>query len=263
MEVRLDLSKQKEKPPVKLPEFGQWPDKAFPAAMVLAAVMTTVGFLMAFFYAAPVNGASVDGAELIGGQMVTTKLLLSQKIFYFHMPCAIASMVVLVFVAYYCIRYLMTRQQRFDTCARCGMEVALLFVLATMATGEMWTRFEWGVWWTWEPRLTTYLVLTIVAIAYFILRNAIDEPERRATYASIIGLLCFIDVPITFMVTRLIPSSLHPVVLRAGGMSADMGVTVGICAVGMMLLAFCLYRLRFRAARLDERLKSVKDQLED
>ena len=247
----------------KLPEMGQWPDRIAPGILVAGIVLTVLGLFLAFFYAAPVNGADVDGAELIGGVMVTTKLLLSQKIFYFHMPVAVASMAVLVFVAYYCVRYLMTRDQRFDTCARCGMEVSLVFVVATMLTGEMWTRFEWGVWWTWEPRLTTYLILTIVVIAYFILRNAIDEPERRATYSAILGILCFIDVPITFAVTRIIPSSLHPVVLRAGGMTADMALTVAVCAAGMLCVAFALYRLRFRQARLDERALAVARALED
>ena len=252
-----------EEKPRKLPDVGQWPDKVFPVALAAAAVLTLAGFLLAFFYAAPVNGASVDGAELIAGQMVTNKLLLSQKIFYFHMPCAVASMVLLAFAAYYCVRYLLSRSQRFDTCAKCCMEVGLLFVIATMLTGEMWTRFEWGVWWTWEPRLTTYLILTIAVVAYFVLRNAVDEPERCATYAAVVGIVCFVDVPITFLVTRLIPSSLHPVVFRAGGMTADMGITVGVCMVGMLLLGFCLYRVRFRQARLAERVQAVKQELED
>ena len=247
----------------KLPEMGQWPDKLVPAAVIAAAALVILGLYLAFFFVPPVNGASVDGAELIGGVMVTTKLLFSQKIFYFHMPVAVASMIVLVFAAYYCVRYLMTREQRFDTCARCCMEVSLVFVIATMLTGEAWTRFEWGVWWTWEPRLTTYLILTIAVIAYFILRNAIDEPERRATYAAIIGLLCFIMVPITFAVTRLIPSSLHPVVFREGGMTAEMGLAVGVCAVAFALIAFVLYRVRFRQARLQERAEAISEQLED
>ena len=139
----------------------------------------------------------------------------------------------------------------------------LLFVICTMITGELWTVFEWGVWWTWEPRLTTYLILTVLAIAYFILRNAIDDAERRATFASVFGLISFLDVPITFFVTRFIPSGLHPVVLRQGGMTPDMALTVGVCAVGFMLIAFGMYRLRFRNARLEERVAALKDTLDD
>ena len=247
----------------KLPEIGQWPDKVAPAAIAGGILLTTLGFLLAFFYAGPVNGASVGGAELIGDQVVTTKLLISQKIFYFHMPVAITSMVVMVFMAYYSVRYLLTRQQRYDTCACLCMEVALLFVLCTMLTGEMWTVFEWGVWWTWEPRLTTYLILTILAIAYFILRNAIDDSERRAAFAAVFGLISFLDVPITLFITRLIPSSLHPGVLREGGMTPDMALTVGVCVIGFLLLAFGLYRLRFRNARLQERITVLKDAFDN
>ena len=143
------------------------------------------------------------------------------------------------------------------------MEIALLFVVCTMVTGEMWTRFEWGVWWTWEPRLTTYLILMLVVIAYFVLRSAIDEPERRATYAAVISVIALVDVPICYMVTRLIPSSIHPVVLREGGMSADMGMTVAVVMAGMCMVGFGLYRLRFRQVRLAQRVEAMKEQLED
>ena len=254
---------EKQKKALKLPEAGQWPDRIAPALLLAGAVFTTIGFLMAFLYAGPVNGATVDGVELIGGQMVSSKLLLSQKIFYFHMPVALVSFGALMFAGYYCVRFLMTKNQRFDTCAKVCMEIALLFVACTMITGDLWTRFEWGVWWTWDPRLTTYLILMLIIIAYFVLRNAIDDPERRATYGAVIGIIACIDVPICYMVTRLIPSSIHPVVLREGGMTADMGMTVGVVMIGMILVGFALYRLRFRQVRLAQRVEAVKEALED
>ena len=248
---------------MKLPEAGQWPDKAAPWALVAGAVLTTAGFLMAFLWASPVNGAELDVPELVNGVMVTHQQLLSQKIFYFHMPVAIVSFAALAFGTFYGIRFLMTREQRFDTCSHVAMEVALLFVVFTMITGVLWTRFEWGVWWTWEPRLTTYLILMLIVIAYFVMRGAVDDPERRAAYASVISIVAFVDVPICFMVTRLIPSSVHPVVTRAGGMAPEMAATVAVVLVGMALVAFALYRLRFRQARLAERLEALMEQFED
>ena len=245
-----------------VPEAGQWPDKVAPVALIAGAVLTVVGLLLAFFYAGPVNGASVDGVELIGGQMVSNKLLISQKIFYFHMPVAITSFAALVFAAYYSIRFLVSKQQRFDTCARIAMEVALVFVLCTMATGEMWTRFEWGTWWAWEPRLTTYLVLMLIIIAYFVLRASVDDPEKRGVFSAVVSLFAFVDVPICFAVTRLIPSSLHPVVLREGGMSGDMALALVVCLIGMLCLGFALYRLRFRQVRLTERVEALKKQMD-
>ncbi len=254
---------EKARKKVTAPEAGQWPDKVLLPALVAGAVLTTVGFLMAFLYAAPVNGAALSTPQLVGDNMVTNQQLLSQKIFYFHMPVAIVSFVALILAVYYGIRFLMTREARFDTCSRAAMEVALLFVIFTMVTGDLWTRFEWGVWWTWEPRLTTYLILMLIVIAYFVLRNAVDDPERRATYSGVISIIALVDVPICFMITRLIPSSIHPVVTREGGMAPDMALTVALIMVGMLLVAFALYRLRFRQLRLAERMQALKDQLED
>ena len=256
------MAKEKARP-LKLPEAGQWPDKVAPIALIAGAVLTTIGFLMAFLWVPPVVGASVNGAALIGDSMVTQQLLLSQKIFYFHMPVALVSFIALAFAAYYGIRFLATRNARFDTCSKVAMEISLLFIIMTMITGEMWTRFEWGVWWSWEPRLTTYLILMLIVIAYFVLRSSVDEPERRATFAAVVAIIATIDVPICFMITRLIPSSIHPVVLREGGMSPEMGLCVGLCALGMLLVGFALYRARFNQVRLTQRVEALKETVDD
>lgn len=253
----------KTRKPAKLPEAGQWPDKLAMPALIAAIVLTTVGFLLAMFYASPVNGAAVNGFELINGVVVDHVQLLSQKIFYFHMPVAITSFLMLVVAAVYAIRFLATKQQRFDTCSRVAMEVSLLFVVMVMITGDLWTRFEWGVWWTWEPRLTTYLILMLIVIAYFVLRNAIDEPERRATYSAVLSIIALVDVPICFMITRLIPSSIHPVVTREGGLTPDMQLPLMLVLFGMLLLCFALYRVRFRQVRVSERIEALEEQLED
>lgn len=246
-----------------LPEAGQWPDRLVPAAVIAAVVLTTAGFLMAFLFVPPVGGATVSGTETVGGVAVSQRLLLSQKIFFFHMPVAIVSFFALAFAGYYSIRFLMTRDERFDTCARIAMEIALLFVAMTMATGEMWTRFEWGVWWTWDPRLTTYLVLMLIVIAYMVLRSMVDDPVRRGMFSAVLAVIALVDVPICFMVTRLIPSSVHPVVVREGGMSPEMGLCVGIILLGMLALAFALYRLRFRQVRLQQRADAAKALLDE
>ncbi len=246
----------------RVPETGGKLDRVAPAALAIGAALTTIGFLAAFLVVPPVSGAAVGGVAVVGDVMVTNKLLISQKIFYFHMPVALVSFGALAFAAYYSVRYLATREERFDTCAKVAMEIALLFVIMTMATGEMWTRFEWGVWWTWDPRLTTYLVLMLVVIAYLVLRNMIDDPERRAVFSAVVGILAFVDVPICLMVTRLIPSSVHPVVLREGGMTPEMFACVAMIALGMAVLAFALYRMRFGQIRLEERVERAQQLLD-
>lgn len=248
----------------KSPRVGGWWDRITPAITLVGALLTTVGFVLAFTLAGPVNGAAIDGVEVIGGQMVANQLLFSQKIFYFHVPTAIASFVALTVTAYYCVRFLMTRDAGYDLRAKVATEVALVFVIAVMATGEMWTRFEWGVWWTWEPRLTTYLILMLLVIAYFVLRASIDDPERRAVFASVFGLIMFADVPVCFMITRLIPSSVHPVIFRTdSGLSPDMLVPFLLALFGMLFVTYGLFRLRVRAAELDARAERIKEQLDD
>ncbi len=131
-----------------------------------------------------------------------------------------------------------------------------------MVTGDLWTRFEWGVWWTWDPRLTTYLILMLIIIAYFILRNAIDEPERRATYA-----------PSRHHRAHRRADLLHgdaPHPLEHPPRGAARGRHVGrhghhamFCLVGIAMVGFALYRLRFRQVRLAERVEALKEQLED
>lgn len=246
------------------PQAGGALDKASPFVTALGAVLTTVGFVLAFTTAGVVVGASVGGVELIGDEMIANQLLFSQKIFYFHMPCGAASMIVLAFTAYYGIRYLMTRDDRYDMRARIATEVGAVFVVCTMLSGVMWERFEWGVWWTWEPRLTTYFILTLLVVAYFILRTAIDEPERRATYSSVFGIVLFVDVPICFMVTRMIPSSVHPVIFRTdSGLSPDMLLPLLLVMFGMLCIAFGLFRTRLRAEALDMRLEALKRAIDE
>ncbi|MEG0217092.1 MAG: cytochrome c biogenesis protein [Raoultibacter sp.] len=246
------------------PRIGGVCDKIAPILLLVGALLTTTGFVLTFTLAPLVNGAAVSGAELIGDQIVANKLLLSQKIFYFHMPVAITSFVALAFTAYYGIRFLATKKSCYDLRGRFATEIALLFIVCTMVSGELWERFEWGVWWTWEPRLTTYFILMLLVIAYFILRNAIDDPERRAVYASVFGIIAFVDAPICFLITRLVPSGVHPVVFRTdSGLSPDMLLPLMISMFGMFMIAFALYRLRLRAGILEEKVEALKKRLED
>jgi heme exporter protein C len=231
--------------------------------LIVGALLTTVGFVLAFTTAPLVIGAGVDGAALIGDKLIGNKLLLSQKIFYFHMPVAVVSMAALLFTAFFSIRFLMTRSSRYDTRARIATEIALLFVVMTMFSGILWERYEWGVWWTWEPRLTTYFILMLLVIGYFILRNSVSDPERRGTFAAVLGILAFIDVPICFMITRLVPTSLHPVIFRTdSGLPPAMLIPLLCVMFGMFCIAFALYNLKLRESLLSERIDALKTALE-
>jgi len=145
----------------------------------------------------------------------------------------------------------MTRRRRLAT------EVTLFFVLLTMATGILWTRVEWNVWWQWEPRLTTYFIMTLLVIGYFVLRNSVEDEEKRATYAAAFGILAFIDAPISFLITRFVQST-HPVVFKSGGLETPMLVTFIIAQVGMIMLGYAFYLAQLQQEQLRERLDALK-----
>ena len=196
--------------------------------------------------------------------MVTTKLLLSQKIFYLHVPVAVASFAVMVVAAFFAARFLATKDRAHDRASRTAMQVTLVFIIATMISGDVWTRFEWGVWWVWEPRLTTYFILMLLVIGYFILRNALDDPERSARFGAVFCIIAFIDAPISFFITRLVPSSVHPVVFRTdSGLPPAMLIPFLLGLFGMCMIAFALYRYALRVNTAADEVEELKERLEE
>lgn len=239
-------------------------DRLVPVLLVVGALLTAADVVWTFTLAPLVQGAQLEQPTVIAGTEVSTKLLLSQKIFYLHVPVAVASFAVMLFAAYYGIRFLMTKDRAFDVRSRTAMQVTLVFVIATMISGDLWTRFEWGVWWVWEPRLTTYFILMLLVIAYFILRAAIDDPEKRARFSAVFGILAAVDAPISFFITRLIPSSIHPVVFRTdSGLPPDMLLPF-LCGIfGMLLAGFGIYRLRLRVEEQAQQVEALKRRYEE
>jgi len=221
------------------------------ALLALGGSLTTAAFFMAFFWAgSPVYG---DG-----------RIDFAQKIFYFHVPVAEASFLVFFFTFFYGLKFLRTRDKVYDTKARIATEVTLMFVILTMATGILWTKAEWGVWWVWEPRLTTYFIMTLLVIGYFVLRSSVEDEERRAVYAAAYGMIAFIDAPISFGITRWY-RSIHPIVFAGGegsGLETPMLVTFIVAQVGMLMLGYAIYQLRMREERAKERLEVLQGSVE-
>ena len=239
-------------------------DRLVPVLLIIGALLTAADVVWAFTLSPLVKGAQLSQSTVIAGTVVDTKLLLSQKIFYLHVPVAVASFAVMAFAAYYGVRLLMTKDRAFDIRSRTAMQVTLVFVIATMISGDLWTRFEWGVWWTWEPRLTTYFILMLLVIGYFILRNAIDDPERRARFCAVLSVVAFIDAPVSFLITRLVPSSIHPVVFRTdSGLPPMMLVPFLLGLFGMLLVAFAIYRYALRVNEDAVEVEELKELLEE
>lgn len=239
-------------------------DKLVPALLAIGAVLTAIDVVWTFTVAPLVQGARLSEPAIIAGQMVTTKLLLSQKIFYLHVPVAVASFAAMAVAAFFAARFLATKDRAHDRASRAAMQVTLVFIIATMISGDLWTRFEWGVWWVWEPRLTTYFILMLLVIGYFILRNALDDPERSARFGAVFCIIAFTDAPISFFITRLVPSSVHPVVFRTdSGLPPVMLIPFLLGLFGMCMIAFALYRYALRVNTAADEVEELKERLEE
>lgn len=239
-------------------------DRLVPALLAIGAVLTVIDVVWTFTVAPLVQGARLPEPAIIAGQVVTTKLLLSQKIFYLHVPVAVASFAVMVVAAFFAARFLATKDRAHDRASRTAMQVTLVFIIATMISGDVWTRFEWGVWWVWEPRLTTYFILMLLVIGYFILRNALDDPERSARFGAVFCIIAFIDAPISFFITRLVPSSVHPVVFRTdSGLPPAMLIPFLLGLFGMCMIAFALYRYALWVNTAADEVEELKERLEE
>ena len=158
----------------------------------------------------------------------------------------------------------MTKDRIHDVRSRTAMQVTLVFIVATMISGDLWTRFEWGVWWVWEPRLTTYFILMLLVIGYFVLRNAIEDPEKSARFAAVFCIIAFVDAPISFLITRLVPSSVHPVVFRTdSGLPPLMLIPFLFGLAGVLMVALGLYRYALRVNAAADEVEDLKRRLED
>ncbi len=186
-----------------------------------------------------------------------------QKIFYVHLGSALAAALSFTTAFAAGIAYLVRRQRRWDRLGAASVEIGMVFTSLVLVTGSLWGRPVWNTWWTWDPRLTTSLILWFIYGAYLILRAAIPQPERRAVCCAVMAIAGFIDVPVVFLSARLW-RTIHPVVIRAG--SIDMAPAM-IVALAASLAAFAflwllLVRQRITTMELEDRLRTLEQRLD-
>ena len=121
-----------------------------------------------------------------------------QRVFYFHVPIAIMSFLAF-FVVFICsIGYLIKRTPQWDAIAHASAEVGVVFVTLALLTGIIWARPVWNTWWTWEPRLTTTMILWLIYVAYLMVRSYAPSQSKGAVYGAVLGIVGFVDVPIVY-----------------------------------------------------------------
>ncbi|MDH5510225.1 MAG: cytochrome c biogenesis protein [Nitrospinota bacterium] len=219
----------------------------------LAVKLLMVGVLVA---------APVSMYMIIGFAPLEAVMGAPQKIFYYHVPIAMLSYLGLFICFAGSAAYLYSGQEEYDSIALSGAEVGTLFVTLVMITGMLWARPSWGAYWTWDPRLTTSLVLWLIYSGYLLLRSQVEDSTLRAKYAAVMGIVGFVDVPIVHYSVQLWTRGIHPVVDKTGadhGMDPRMLKTLMACfpTIALIFVLLFLVRLRYEFAhRSLERLKA-------
>lgn len=125
-----------------------------------------------------------------------------QRIFYFHVGSAWAGMDAFL-VCFICnLLYVWKRRAQYDWLAVSSAEVGLVLTTVVLITGPIWAKPVWGIWWTWDARLTSTFVLWLLYVSYLLLRTLVEEPDRRALLSSLFGIFAFLDVPLVFGAIR-------------------------------------------------------------
>src|SRR5216110_121025 len=121
-----------------------------------------------------------------------------QKIFYLHISCAFSAFVAFGTCFYANLRYVFTREPKADWLSVSAAEVGLAFISVVLVSGPIWAHPVWGIWWTWDARLTSTFVLWLLYVSYLLLRTLVEEPDRRALLSALFGIFAFLDVPLVF-----------------------------------------------------------------
>ncbi len=145
-----------------------------------------------------------------------------QKIFYFHVSAGWVGMISFLIATVASVLYLLNRKPMWDALAVSTIEIGMVFAVLNVLSGMIWARPIWNTWWTWDPRLTTTAIMILVYASYWILRNAVDDVERKAVFCAVYAIIGFVSVPVTFFSIRLY-RTIHPLVF--GGDNSAMALT--------------------------------------
>ncbi len=192
-----------------------------------------------------------------------------QRVFYVHVATAWVGMLGFIAAIIPAVIYLRTQNLKWDRVEVAAIEISVVFFFLAIVLGSIWARPAWNTWWKWEPRLTTAAITELLYIAYFMLRQGIDDPDRRARFGAVYTLVAAVSVPITFMSIRWIDRTLHPVVIGGsnpgaeGGfaMTSDMRVAFFFALFSFTVIFVDLFWNRIRLGNLQNEVEQLKLKL--
>lgn len=186
-----------------------------------------------------------------------------QRIFYIHVASAAVAFGGFFVGGFSAIGYLAGRKASLDDLSVACNEVGLLFACVNLITGCLWAKPVWGVYWAWDARLTTMLLLALIYAAYLILRQSIEESGQRAVICAVVSIFGMVDVPIVYMANRWWRTQ-HPAPVIGGGGSLDPRMTFVLLftIVAFALLYACLVRRRRDIERLERAVDAARRQVQ-
>jgi heme exporter protein C len=172
-----------------------------------------------------------------------------QKIMYVHVPSAWITFLAFFVVLCYSVLYLWKERPRDDLLAASAAEVGMVFNGLTLMLGSIWGRPAWGVWWTWDGRLTSTLVLFLIFVGYASLRSFVDDPRQRARWSAAVGIFGAINVPIVYMSVKWW-RTLHQIQSSPSTVAPEYVLPLRLNAFAFLFIMIFFIRQRYVAARL-------------
>lgn len=187
-----------------------------------------------------------------------------QRIMYLHIPTILMAYLSFFIVFIMSCLYLWKRDRRDDILAYSAAEIGVLFTGLTIIEGSIWGKPTWGVWWTWDARLTLTAILFLIFVGYMILRSLIEDEDRAAICGAVLGIIGFLDIPLIHMsvywwrTLHQPPSILRPDKLPWENVHPSMLIALSINFAAFLLLYFYLLSLRFHVGEMREEVKRMK-----
>ena len=184
-----------------------------------------------------------------------------QRLLYVHVPIAWVMMLAFFVVFLMSILYLVQRRPKWDLLAVSAAELGLLGAILTLVLGSLWARPTWGIWWTWDPRITTTALLVPIYAGYLVVRSMTEDTEQRARWAAVIGLIGFIQVPVVYL-SVFWWRSLHQPPSSPRSMASAFGLVMllGFAAYTLAFAYLWLRRYRLAATELELELSGPADE---
>ncbi|MFW2331025.1 MAG: cytochrome c biogenesis protein [Nitrospinota bacterium] len=214
--------------------------RAIPALHIIFAIVAIVLFPISFW-------AVLDFAP------TESFMGLPQKIFYYHVPIALFCIFSFFITFVASIGFLVTKNFIYDSIAFVATEIGMLLGTLILITGVFWAKPVWGVWWTWDPRLTTTLVLWLIFAGYLVLRAQVPDRQRRGLYSAIIGIVGFVDVPLVHFSVKLWSRGIHP---PKPVLHPDMAIALKVAFIATASLFILIFLLRLRVELLTNRVET-------